>query len=48
MNTLCSPSEKGEYCIFAKLNEVNFEKKLIPLKTENTVVNQQIRDSVTH
>ena len=26
MNILCLPSEKGEYCIFAKLNKVNFEK----------------------
>ena len=49
MSILCLTSEKGKYCIFAKLNKVNFEKKKkIPLKTGNTVVNQQIRDSMTH
>ena len=42
-----NPSEKGEYCIFAKLIKVNFEKNGIPLKTGNTVVNQKISDSVT-
>ena len=48
MIILCLPSEKGEYCIFAKLNKLNLEKKIITLKTGNTIVNQRIWDSVTH
>ena len=48
MNIFSLPSEKGEYCIFAILKKGNFEKKIISLKTGNTVVNQRIRDSVTH
>ena len=34
-----NPGEKGEYCIFAQLIEVNFEKKnAIPFKTGNIIV----------
>ena len=51
MNILCLPSEKGEYCIFAKLNKVSFDKKLNPFENReycSESANQGFSDSLTH
>ena len=52
MSILCLPSEKGKYCIFPKLNKVNFErKKKNPFENReycSESANQGLNDSLTH